>query len=207
MLPYHSSLIISILFLPPVSTQQYHRRRWKSRHFLKQIQLFRRAFSLTTAPQILHFEQGPCNRFECMLYYWQKERWTALSVRCASSRKNRLWPHLWPSTASDYVDTVRVRAHESSDFRLKSIENHPKTLILQGFYGSGRGSRKFESCHLDQNQNGKACLPILILIEISRWKTSQTLAFEGVCDKASIEIRRTITQTQVQNLAFPFWFW
>lgn len=35
------------------------------------------------------------------------------------------------------MDTVRVRAHESSDFRLKSIENHSKTLILQGFYGSG----------------------------------------------------------------------
>ena len=33
-----------------------------------------------TAPQILHFEQGPCNRFECMLYYWQKERRTAMSL-------------------------------------------------------------------------------------------------------------------------------
>ena len=50
------------------------------------------------------------------------------------------------------MDTVRVRAHESSDFRLKSIENHSKTLILQSFYGSGRRSRKFESCHLDINK-------------------------------------------------------
>ena len=35
------------------------------------------------------------------------------------------------------MDTVRVRAHESSDFRLKSTENQPKVLILQDFYGSG----------------------------------------------------------------------
>ena len=44
------------------------------------------------------------------------------------------------------MDTVRVRAHESSDFRLKSIKNHSKTLILQGFYGSGhhhRSRRRF----------------------------------------------------------------
>ena len=54
------------------------------------------------------------------------------------------------------MDTVRVRAHESSDFRLKSTENQPKVLILQDFYGSGRRGRKFESCHLDQNQKRKA---------------------------------------------------
>ena len=64
----------------------------------------------------------------------------------------KAWPHLWPSTASDYVESVWVRAPESSDFRYKSIKNHSKTLILQGFYGSGRRSRKFESCHLDQNR-------------------------------------------------------
>ena len=33
--PYHSSLIISIMFVPPVSTQQYHRRGRKSRPFSK----------------------------------------------------------------------------------------------------------------------------------------------------------------------------
>ena len=33
--PYQSSLMISILFLPPVSTQQYHRRGRKSRPFSK----------------------------------------------------------------------------------------------------------------------------------------------------------------------------
>ena len=59
------------------------------------------------------------------------------------------WPHLWPSTGSDYVDAVCWVALESTDFRYKSTKNHPKALILQGFYGSGRRSRKFESCHLD----------------------------------------------------------
>ena len=39
------------------------------------------------------------------------------------------------------METVLARAHESSDFRLKSIENPPKTLILQGFYGSGHNHR------------------------------------------------------------------
>ena len=62
------------------------------------------------------------------------------------------WPHLWPSTASDYVDIVRWVALESTDFRYKSTENHPKVLILQGFYGSGTGGREFESRHFDQQK-------------------------------------------------------
>ena len=75
-------------------------------------------------------------------------------------RQNGGWPHFWPSTASDYVESVWVRAPESSDFRLKSIKNHAKALILQGFYGSGRRGRKFESCHLDHKskQRGIASL-------------------------------------------------
>ena len=48
------------------------------------------------------------------------------------------------------MDTVRVRAHESSDFRLKSTENQPKVLILQDFYGSGPRGRWFKSSHSDQ---------------------------------------------------------
>ena len=50
------------------------------------------------------------------------------------------------------MDTVRRVALESIDFRYKSTENHPKVLILQGFYGSGRRSRGFESRHLDQKR-------------------------------------------------------
>ena len=64
------------------------------------------------------------------------------------------------------MDTVRVRAHESSDFRLKSIENHPKALILQGFYGSGPRGRRFESCHSDQRNKG-AEAPLFCCFEIS----------------------------------------
>ena len=131
--------------------------------FWNNFNFFRKVFSLTTAPQILHFEQGPCNRFECMLYYWQKERRTAMSVRCASSRENRLRPHLWPSTGSDYVDTVRVRAHESSDFRLKSTENQPKVLILQDFYGSGPRGRRFKSSHSDQQDEGEKMQKVSML--------------------------------------------
>ena len=42
--PYHSSLMISIMFVPPVSTQQYHRWGRKSRPFSKQNQLFSTLF-------------------------------------------------------------------------------------------------------------------------------------------------------------------
>ena len=43
-------------------------------------------------------------------------------------------------------------ALESIDFRYESIENHPKVLILQGFYGSGTGGREFESRHFDHEK-------------------------------------------------------
>ena len=53
-------------------------------------------------------------------------------------------------------------ALKSTDFRYESIENHPKVLILQGFYGSGRRSRKFESCHLDQIKKSEPCARIFL---------------------------------------------
>ena len=62
------------------------------------------------------------------------------------------------------METVLLRAHESSDFRLKSIENHSKTLILQGFYGSGPRGRGFKSRHLDQK--GKhAILRVFLFVD------------------------------------------
>ena len=54
------------------------------------------------------------------------------------------------------METVLDRAPESIKFGLKSIKKHAKTLILQGFLRSGRRSRKFESCHLDQKAKGTA---------------------------------------------------
>ena len=62
------------------------------------------------------------------------------------------------------MDTVRVRAHESSDFRLKSTENQPKVLILQDFYGSGTGGREFESRHFDQKYGESIALPIFLFV-------------------------------------------
>ena len=70
---------------------------------------------MTTAPQILHFEQGPCNRFECMLYYWQKERRRASSVRCAVPVK----------IGSDHTfDHLQVRTTWT-----QCSKEHPKAVI------------------------------------------------------------------------------
>ena len=53
------------------------------------------------------------------------------------------WPHLWPSTASDCVETVRTRASESILFGLKSTEKSTKVVKKLSSYASGRRSRKF----------------------------------------------------------------
>ena len=57
--------------------------------------------------------------------------------------ENSAWPHLWPSTASDYVETVRTRASESIVFGLKSTEKSTKVVKKQWRICSGRRSRKF----------------------------------------------------------------
>ena len=58
------------------------------------------------------------------------------------------WPHLWPSTASDYVETVRTRASESIVFGLKSIKKSTKLVKKRWRICSGRWSREFESRRL-----------------------------------------------------------
>ena len=78
--------------------------------------------------------------------------WKNTAKHLRNLLSNSAWPHFWPFTASDYVETVLVRAPESIKFGLKSIKNHSKALILQGFYGLGRRCRRFESCHSDQNR-------------------------------------------------------
>ena len=79
-------------------------------------------------------------------------------------------PQSWPYTVPDYVETVLERAHESSDFRLKSIKNHSKTLILQGILRLGRRCRRFESCHSDQKGSEiHISEPFLCLLRCNSW--------------------------------------
>ena len=60
------------------------------------------------------------------------------------------WPHLWPSTASDYVETVLTRASESIVFGLKSTTKSTKVVKKRWRICSGTGDRGFESRRFDQ---------------------------------------------------------
>jgi len=51
---------------------------------------------------------------------------------------------------------VRTRASESTVFGLKNTKKSTKVVKKRWRICSGRRSRKFESCHLDQNQKRKA---------------------------------------------------
>ena len=81
------------------------------------------------------------------LVTWRYE-FTIIAARFLD--ENSAWPHLWPSTASDYVETVLTRASESIVFGLKSTKKSTKVVKKRWRICSGRRSRKFESCHLDQ---------------------------------------------------------
>ena len=85
--------------------------------------------------------------------------------------ENSPWPHLWPSTDSDYVETVLTRASESIVFGLKSIKKSTKVVKKQWRICSGRRSRKFESCHLDQKGRTAhvAVLPFCLCVAFSAW--------------------------------------
>ena len=80
------------------------------------------------------------------LVTWRYE-FTIIAARFLD--ENSAWPHLWPSTASDYVETVLTRASESTVFGLKSTIKSTKVVKKRWRICSGRRSRKFESCHLD----------------------------------------------------------
>ena len=56
-----------------------------------------------------------------------------------------IWPHLWPSTASDCTDTVWRNVRKGFLFRHKSTKKHEKALILQAFLHSGPRGRTFKS--------------------------------------------------------------
>ena len=73
-------------------------------------------------------------------------------------------------------------ALESTDFRYESIENHPKVLILQCFYGSGTGGREFESRHFDQQKREMRCISLfcwsMLMGERSLQAASEFLVFD-----------------------------
>ena len=62
----------------------------------------------------------------------------------------RAWPQFWPSTASDYVETVRTRAPESIVFGYESPEKPCKSRKKSVYISLGPGCRRFKSCHSDQ---------------------------------------------------------
>ena len=59
------------------------------------------------------------------------------------------------------METVLTRALESIAFGHESPENPPKSMKKLSSYASGRRSRKFESCHLDQKSKGSKCSPLI----------------------------------------------
>ena len=56
-----------------------------------------------------------------------------------------VWPHLWPSTGLDYLETVLTRAPESTVFGLKSTKNAPKSLKKSPPTYSGHWSWTFNT--------------------------------------------------------------
>ena len=64
----------------------------------------------------------------------------------------RAWPQFWPSTASDYVETVLVRAPESIVLGRGSPEKPPKSSKKSVQISLGARCRRFESCHSDQKK-------------------------------------------------------
>ena len=77
------------------------------------------------------------------------------------------WPQFWPSTASDYVETVLTRAPESIDFGLKSPEKPCKARKKSVQICLGARCRRFESCHSDQKSNSTLVVGLLFLLEMA----------------------------------------
>ena len=72
------------------------------------------------------------------LVTWRYE-FTIIAARFLD--ENSAWPHLWPSTASDYVETVLTRASESTVFGLKSTIKSTKVVKKRWRICSGTSGR------------------------------------------------------------------
>ena len=85
------------------------------------------------------------------------------------------------------MDAVCWVALESTDFRYKSTKNHPKALIIQGFYGSGTGGREFESRYFDQKYGESIALPIFLFVvsRLDKFRAAECECanFAGECVK------------------------
>ena len=155
MFPCHSSFIILFIGCASfsLSTTTYHRRERKSSTFSKINPTFSEGLFLAYCDA----------NFEC----WEKSLDYYVDVWYNNGRKRifaesdsrfpdsihippkRAWPQLWPSTVSDYVETVLTRAFESIVFGHESPEKPCKSRKKSAQISLGRRCRRFESCHSD----------------------------------------------------------
>ncbi len=73
------------------------------------------------------------------------------------------------------METVRRGASESIVFGHESPEKPPKSRKKLSSYASGRRSRKFESCHLDQKSKGNG-LSVLFAFLVEAFKINLVVA-------------------------------
>ena len=93
------------------------------------------------------------------------------------------WPHLWPSTASDYVETVRTRASESIVFGLKSIKKSTKVVKKRWRICSGPRGRVFESPHSDQKKFTDGLPSVIFLLCSNMLRICDLLRHEPIRDQ------------------------
>ena len=119
------------------------------------------------------------------LVTWRYE-FTIIAARFLD--ENSAWPHLWPSTASDYVETVLTRASESTVFGLKSTIKSTKVVKKRWRICSGRRSRKFESCHLDHKE--KTALVAVFSLCLCVALSSLVVAWNNASSHSPLEDRQ-----------------
>ena len=95
------------------------------------------------------------------------------NFRALSLAKLARWPHLWPSTDLDCVETVLTRAPESTVFGLKSTKKQTKVVKRLLRDASGTGGLEFESPHFDQKK--KRALAVLFFFFVGAGEENFTL--------------------------------
>ena len=64
--------------------------------------------------------------------------------------RKRFWPHIWPQSGPEHVETADLRAPKNIQYRAESTGKHHKSPQKIWFKRLGAGCRRFESCHSDQ---------------------------------------------------------